>query len=275
MQANVCPKATVALSAAAVLLLIANCAAGASDAGFQLDGDKVMLSTRGKEMAPDHNSLVIARAGRIRYRLTAPLIEIAYRRDEIKIAGQPDLIVTDYAGGAHCCYTVHVITLADRVQEDRIPIRDSELELDRSATPPCLRFHDFAFAYWNAAFADSPAPLLVLSWDRSLRRYQADIDAMRRPPPDDKTLSAWAQEVRAKLAEARSDRLDPALWDHMLDLIYSGNALAARHFVDAVWPADRPGKRVFLAEFTSHLKSGELWRRYRLGNRLGADAVFR
>jgi hypothetical protein len=170
---------------------------------------------------------------------------------------------------------VHVISLDGRVKDDRIPIRDSELALDRSATPPRLRLYDFAFAYWNTDFADSPAPLVVLSWDAAAHRYRADPAAMHRPPPDDPTLAAWAQEVRAKLAATRPDRLDPALWGHMLDLIYAGNALAARRFADLAWPPGRPGKRVFLAEFTSHLKSGELWRRYRLGNRLGADAVFR
>jgi hypothetical protein len=61
----------------------------------------------------------------------------------------------------------------------------------------------------------------------------------------------------------------------MLDLIYAGSALAARRFADLAWPPGRPGKRVFLAEFTRHLKSGALWRRYQLGDRLGADAVFR
>ena len=154
-------KTRVAQLAAAVLLPIA--AAFPVRALFQLDGNRVELSARGEVPASDHHSLVITKAGRIVYWLTAALIEIAYRRDRAKAASGPDLIVTDYAGGAHCCYTVHVINLDGRADDNRIPIRDSELALDRSVTPPRLRFYDFAFAYWNTDFADSPAPLVVLS----------------------------------------------------------------------------------------------------------------
>jgi len=234
----------------------------------------VVLSTHGAEMTPQHNILTVSRAGRRRYRLAAPLIEIAYRREGARADDEPDLIVTDYAGGAHCCWTVHVIGLGAVVAEDKIAIRDSELELDRSAMPPRLRFHDFAFAYWKAAFADSPAPLVVLAWDRRARHYLPDIAAMHQPAPDQPAQSAAAAEMRAKLAASPADRPDPALWERMLDLIYAGNAAAARQFFDQAWPPERRGKPEFLAEFTRQLRSGDLWRRYDLGRRLGADGVF-
>jgi hypothetical protein len=147
-------------------------------AGTDAAGDEVVLSTHGAEMTPQHNLLTVSRAGRRRYRLAAPLIEIAYRRDGARADDEPDLIVTDYAGGAHCCWTVHVIGLGAMLTEDRIAISDSELELDRSVTPPRLRFHDFAFAYWKSPFADSPAPLVVLAWDRQARHYLPGIAAM-------------------------------------------------------------------------------------------------
>lgn len=261
--------------AGTLLFLSAGAVAHASDDSFALDGNSVALSAHGGELAPDHNLLVISQGGRTRYRLTAQSIEIVYRRAGQKTDQEPDLIVTAYAGGAHCCYTVHVISIDGSVVDEKIPIRDSELELDSSATPPGLRFYDFAFAYWNAAFADSPAPLVVVAWDREARRYRPNIAAMRQPAPDEATLAASGAEMRAKLAAAPPDRPDPALWGHMLDLIYAGNAAAALRFFDVAWPPDRPGKAAFLADFTRHLRSGELWRRYRLGGLLGADAIFR
>jgi hypothetical protein len=60
----------------------------------------------------------------------------------------------------------------------------------------------------------------------------------------------------------------------MLDLIYAGNAAAARRLYNLAWPSDRPGKAEFLTEFARQLNSGELWRGYRLGKLLDPDAVF-
>jgi hypothetical protein len=255
--------------------LSAGAVAHASDESFALDGNSVALSAHGRDLAPDHNLLVVSHDGRTRYRLAAQSIEIVYRRAGQKTDQEPDLIVTAYVGGAHCCYTVHVISIDGVVIDEKIPIRDSKLELDRSATPPGLRFYDFAFAYWNASFAESPAPLVVFAWDREARRYRPDIAAMRQPAPDEATLAASGAEVRAKLAASKPDRPDPALWGHMLDLIYAGNAAAALRFFDVAWPPARPGKGAFRAGFTRQLRSGELWRRYRLGGLLGTDAIFR
>ena len=265
----------VLLVAMALLLLAARPVSGAEQNAFRLDGDTVLLATQGAEMSPEHTVLTIVRGGRRLYGLAAPLIEIVYRRSGARRDDAPDLIATDYAGGAHCCYTVHVLRLGAEIIDERIPIRDSELTLDASVTPPRLRFYDFAFAYWNASFADSPAPPVILAWQPSARRYLPDVAAMRRPAPDAASLASQAAAVQAKLEKSPADRLDPALWGAMLDLIYTGNAAAASRFLDLAWPPDRPGKAAFRAEFARHLRSGELWRRYSLGSVLAASQVFR
>jgi len=56
---------------------------------------------------------------------------------------------------------------------------------------------------------------------------------------------------------------------------YAGNAPSALRFFDIAWPQDWPGKSAFLKGFTQQLRSGRLWRRYHLGDVLGADAIFR
>jgi hypothetical protein len=243
---------------------------------FQLNGDRIALSKRGERPALDHNTLVISQAGHARYFLAAPLIDIVYRRGEPKVDEEPDLIVTDFSGRAHCCFTVHIIRLDGAVRDEAIPIRDSELQLDRSVTPPRLRFHDWAFAYWKTDFADSPAPLVILAWDPGSRDYVPDVATMRRPAPDEQALAAAASQLEPQLrANYFMGNANPALWRRMLDLIYEGNVGAALRFFDLAWPPDRPGKAKFLAEFTRQLTNGALWRRYRLGELLGADALFR
>ena len=45
----------------------------------------------------------------------------------------------------------------------------------------------------------------------------------------------------------------------MLDLIYQGNESTAWQYFDLVWPAGKPGKAKFLADFKSNL--AESWYR--------------
>jgi hypothetical protein len=87
---------------ACLVLLPRGVAAAAADNAFALRGYRVMLTAQGEEMSPHHNTLAVSRAGQVLYRLTAPLIEIVYRSSAAAANG-PDLIATDYAGGAHCC----------------------------------------------------------------------------------------------------------------------------------------------------------------------------
>src|SRR5579884_1035627 len=97
----------IALSLGVALTLLALLpAAAAKEVAIDLRGYRVVLSSRGDLMAPDGDLLVVARAGRARYVLTAPLIEIRYRAAAGAKEG-PDLIVTSFSGGAHCCFTVH------------------------------------------------------------------------------------------------------------------------------------------------------------------------
>jgi hypothetical protein len=90
--------------------------------------------------------------------------------------GLPDLIVSSWSGGAHCCYatTVYSIGAAARVtlaidtgncgQGDF-----ADLDGDR-----VLEFVtcDDQFAYAYCPFAVSPFPTVVLGYDRSERRYR-------------------------------------------------------------------------------------------------------
>ncbi len=228
--------------------------------------------------------MVISQAGERRYRLTAFRVTVAYRK-----AGRgagPDLIVTEYGGGAHCCWTIHAIQLGSIVHDESIEIGDSDLQLDKSVWPPRLRFYDFGFALEEeikTGIVHWHAPLVIMRWETECRCYRPDVAAMRRPAPDRRTLAATARSLRAKLSSRRSEgrtlvpgahELDQELWEQMVDLIYTGNAASARALLDLAWPVSRPGKSAFLAEFTEELHAGALWRRYRLGV-FDGDSVFR
>ena len=186
----------------------------------------------------------------------------------------PNAIFVGFSGGAHCCYTAHLIWIEDRLHHQAIELGDSQLRVVSLSNVPQLRFYDFAFSGWNASFDDSPAPQVILSYDPRKGEYVADAEAMRQTPPDEAMLRLRAEEIRKVYEGLHPGDLDPALWSAMLDMIYAGNAGSARALLDAAWPPDRPGKGEFLAAFTQQLWRGTTWRRFDLGRVLGAAEAF-
>ena len=225
-------------------------------------------------------TLTVRRGQHVLLRLRAFRFELNYRA---KVSGAgPDAIVTGWTGGAHCCFVIHAFWLAHDFRQQVIPVLDNDeagFLPDESGpdTPPKLRVGDFTFAYWRASFADSPAPTVIFRFDPLAGRYAPDIAAMRKPVPDDVAIAAMAKEIRDAERDLPKGGSPPAplLWKDMLDLIYSGNAPAARRLFDMAWPEDREGKDVFLACFAEKLSKGIWWGSEKLGRLLEAEGVFR
>jgi len=224
--------------------------------------------------------LTVRRGQHVLLRLRAYRFELNYRA---KVSGAgPDAIVTAWTGGAHCCFTIHALWLAHDFRQQVIPVLDNDEagflpDERRPDAPPKLRFGDFTFAYWRASFADSPAPTVIFRLNPPTGRYAPDIEAMRKPVPDDAALSTMARDIRDAEQNLQKGDTPPAplLWKDMLDLIYSGNAPAARRLFDLAWPESRKGKDEFLACFTEKLSKGIWWRSEKLGRLLDAESVFR
>jgi hypothetical protein len=153
-------------------------------------------------------------------------------------------------------------------------LADSDLTIEAGKGGMRLRFRDMAFASWNAPFEKSPAPTVLLKYDRGARNYEADVDEMRKPAPDAAALKKQADAIRKTYEALPEGQLDPSLWAAMLDLIYSGNAEAARTLLDDAWPPDRPGEDAFLTDFSRQLWQGAIWRRFELGAALNVETAF-
>jgi len=194
----------------------------------------------------------------------------------LQVGGGPgaNAIFVGSSGGAHCCYTAHLIWIEGHLHHQDIALADSDLKIEARGGPPRLRFSDYNFANWNEPFAVSPDPEVVLGYDPRHGEYSLDPDAMRKPAPSDSALQGIAAGIREKYEALKGDELDPGLWAAMLDLIYSGNAASARALFDAAWPEAKPGKEKFLADFTRQLWGGETWRRFELGRLLEVDQAF-
>ena len=111
--------------------------------------------------------------------------------------GVPNLVVSEWTGGAHCCFSAHVFELGKHFRKiasldaghGKLDFQD----LDGDGSLEAI-LHDWSFAYWPRSFAESPAPRVILRFRDG--RYQVAPDLMRKPPPPAADLAAKARMVR-------------------------------------------------------------------------------
>jgi hypothetical protein len=188
---------------------------------------------------------------------------------DITGAGKPNAIVSEWSGGAHCCFTMHVFEIGDHFEEiARIEADDSDgahfVDLDHDGFYE-FEGNDWAFAYWGASFMDSPAPRIVLKYRDG--RFRLAFDLMRKPRPSPQDLARMAHVIESDSGwnpEAAPDCADScdvpiALWKNMLELMYGGHTDLAWRLFDESWPARQRGKSAFVVQFCKQLNSSHYW----------------
>jgi hypothetical protein len=179
--------------------------------------------------------------------------------------GYPDMIVSFYTGGAHCCLFFQVFELEPEFRLlATLDAEDGDLaHFERIQGKYYFRAADWTFAYWRSSFAGSPAPEVILGFmdDAKGGGYHLALDKMKRPEP---TSEEWAKKLQdARNAFAGSnpfpDGIDSELWGSMLDFIYQGHSDLAWKIFDQSWPSGKKGKDKFLSDFCSQLKLSPYW----------------
>jgi hypothetical protein len=189
--------------------------------------------------------------------------------DNITGNGIPNLVVSTFTGGAHCCSQFEVFELGKDFK--RIALFDvadaGNSHFEKRGDDKRLVFvtNDFTFAYWNTSFADSPAPEVILRYCNG--KYRLADDLMRKQSIDEKRQ----QDLIKKIADLSksvepSTSPTPLLWETMLNLIYSGNEKTAWEFFEKAWPTDLPDKRQFARDFRNRLTKSLYWREVRMMN---------
>ncbi len=187
--------------------------------------------------------------------------------------GRPDLVVTGFSGGAHCCLSFYIFQIGAEFRTLGV-IR--ELDADH-ATPHFVRLepgkgvqivlHDWTFAGWHANWGDSPAPLVILEYRDG--RFRPARSLMNQPAPPRSQLASKANQIRLDaMAQNFNDpaarwpgaKLPPAMWATMLELIYRGHATLAWKFADLAWPPRMRGKALFLDQFRERLRQSPYYR---------------
>jgi hypothetical protein len=198
--------------------------------------------------------------------------------------GHPDLIVCSWTRGAHCCFDYTVLSLGKSFAKlPTIKGQDHQFvfkDLDSDGISEAIGY-DSNFDYWNVSYADSPAPLVILTFRRG--KPVLDVALMKTPPLTDAQLRTMADKLTKEIHKDQSQReangastasngaiLAPEIWRDMLNLIYTGNGKQAWELFDLVWPRGTKGywlgdpkypenRDEFLASFKKQLAKSDYW----------------
>jgi hypothetical protein len=241
---------------------------------------------------PEHPAIFLAeRRGRIVHLSTADRFSvIAYR--ERDWGEGPDLLIDAQNAGSGQGARLHAFVLAPRFTLQTIGLGDTYAGSDESGETAALRvqFSDYAFMGWNAPIHLSPIPTLHLAWTGT--RYEVEADSLGRYSNDPAMLDRWTADARDALAkwkakggrymaidtregEAGDNNPPSVLWRYVLELVYTGDAAAAKRLFDTAWTDDIPGKREFWHDFLARLRNGQAWRDLDLETALDAHELFK
>lgn len=182
--------------------------------------------------------------------------------------GHPDMIVSFTSGGVHCCLSHYVFELEPKFRllatldaEDTWPAYFADL--DKNGHYYYIA-EDWTFDSWWQSFAGSPHHSIILHFvdDHKGGGFHLALDKMLTPAP---TSQEWQTAHNDVQKESQLDTknmfnfLPDALWQKVMDLIYTGHSDLAWKFLDEVGPRAQQQPYPDLADFCLTLKTSPYW----------------
>lgn len=181
---------------------------------------------------------------------------------------RPEMIVSQWTGGAHCCRLDYVFQLRPEFKLlATLDAKDTDdahfADLDQNGRYYYLA-EDWTFAYWWESFAGSPVHSVVLEFvnDSGGGAFHLAIQKMAKPAPSPVEWAKALSDVRNELELNRgnmANNLPNVLWQEVLDLIYTGHSNLAWKFLQQAGPGAQRGPYPDLADFCSKLKTSPYW----------------
>jgi hypothetical protein len=179
--------------------------------------------------------------------------------------GRPDMIVSAWSGGAHCCSEHLVFELEP---EFRLVATLDDADSDEAHFAHFKDKHyyyltdDWTFAYWPSCFACSLSATVILRFvdDAHGGGFHLALDKMQKAAP---TQAQWNSALRAAQKSAKAgdiNSIGTTLWGPVLEFLYDGHPDLAWKFVDAVGPSAQQSPLPALADFCRLLAKSRYWR---------------
>jgi hypothetical protein len=176
--------------------------------------------------------------------------------------GMPNLVVSEWTGGGHCCFMFHIFEIGSKFRYIQTinAMHSDGADFKNVDDDPALEFPmvDWTFAYWRTNFNSSLAAIPVVILKYNGKKYEMAYELMRKPSLPHVDLIQMAIDIRT--SQEWAEECPPVkLWARMIDLIYTGNMNHAWHLVELAWPSGMDGKEEFLRDFRSELATSPFW----------------
>lgn len=185
--------------------------------------------------------------------------------EDITGDGIPDLVIDEYSGGAHCCYSTTLLELGDTVHSISLGGGDWMAKFEDLDNKPGKEavVIEGAFKYRWSDYASSPGTQVILRYDND--SYIMAPDLMKKPPFTEQQINKVISSIKnsnytnfryatsLSKADNSSARVLSNYFTNMLgevlDMIYSGNYPQALRIIDATWPGTADEKEAFIKDF--------------------------
>jgi hypothetical protein len=215
---------------------------------FRRAGDGVMRYTLGQPADDEHDIPAVPNGADVTGR------------------GRPDMIVSSFTGGAHCC-TAHLVFELEPAFQLLATLDDAHDDLAHFARLGADKHYyyftaDWTFAYWPSCFACSPAALVILRFvddGHGGGGFHLALDKMQKPPP---TPAEWSKGLHAAQLSASQGNLNSigaTLWSPVLNWLYDGHSDLAWKFVNEAGPKAQQKPLPTLEDFCHLLKQSAYW----------------
>jgi hypothetical protein len=210
-------------------------------------------------------SLVYEEADRGSYYWTGPdasssIIDRFSGRD-INGDGKPDLVITKWNGGAHCCFSLRIFSLGENFRKvveveggsNTFEFKDLDKDGDQE-----LIFYDNPTDYMFSCYAESAQGRTILTFENG--NYVIDGKHMRSLAPSKKKIQLLKLMARRELLSAKELRnLPNSFLELMMQMSYSGRINEAFQIVDDIWPPHLGPKEIFKRQFNEALSGSQYW----------------
>lgn len=194
--------------------------------------------------------------------------------DDLTGEGIPDLLISEWSGGAHCCYSFHLFQLGSEFRKiQSLPLFDA----DESAfvrrpgvKGPVLASSDYsAFAYFPADFAGSPAGRVFLSYQQG--RFRLNTTLMRATAPKPGEIGRCAALFKRSRDWKTAQPM--GMWYYATDLIYTGHESEALVFLKESWGGAIADRDKYLGDYQRRLKKSVYYADLSLLQSIGPSAT--
>jgi len=177
--------------------------------------------------------------------------------DDITGDGNPNLVVSIFTGGPHCCMIENILSFQPDGSIEVIGTVDARdggwfEDVDGDGSYEYV-MKDLSLSYGTFGFNTKAVnyPIVILSFNGS--RYVLAGEMMRMPAPTPAERQQLITRIRS--GEWHSYMWGKCqLWSDMLHLIYTGNEKVAFQLFDEAWPPGIEGREESLARFMKALK---------------------